>query len=50
MPAATLHTTVLDDLGTRITAGEIRPGDVIRLDEVQERYNVSSSKDRKSVV
>jgi len=49
VPAATLHTTVLDDLGTRITAGEIRPGDVIRLDEVQERYNVSRTVAREAM-
>ncbi|MGW2280038.1 FadR/GntR family transcriptional regulator [Streptomyces sp. NPDC001770] len=36
-----LHTHVLDALGLEITSGERRPGDVLRTDEIAQRFEVS---------
>ncbi|MEU9981443.1 FCD domain-containing protein [Streptomyces sp. NPDC050856] len=36
-----LHTRVLDTLGLAITAGEYRPGSVLRTDELAQRFEVS---------
>ncbi|WP_327366454.1 FadR/GntR family transcriptional regulator [Streptomyces sp. NBC_01217] len=36
-----LHTHVLDTLGLEIAAGEHRPGEVLRTDEVAQRFDVS---------
>ncbi|WP_405460773.1 FCD domain-containing protein [Streptomyces sp. NBC_00101] len=36
-----LHTQVLDALGLEITSGERRPGDVLRTDEIAQRFEVS---------
>ncbi|MFF2329358.1 MULTISPECIES: FadR/GntR family transcriptional regulator [unclassified Streptomyces] len=36
-----LHTYVLDTLGLEITAGEHRPGQVLRTDELAQRFDVS---------
>ncbi|MFS8096886.1 FCD domain-containing protein [Lentzea alba] len=36
-----LHHTVLDDLGRRIAAGELKPGEVLRIDELAESHGVS---------
>ncbi|RAS67120.1 GntR family transcriptional regulator [Lentzea atacamensis] len=36
-----LHQTVLDDLGRRIASGTLRPGEVLRIDELAESHGVS---------
>ncbi|QZN85821.1 FCD domain-containing protein [Cellulomonas sp. C5510] len=41
VPAAVLHSTVLDALGRRITAGELRTGDVLTLQELGAEFGVS---------
>lgn len=41
MPAAVLHSTVLDTLGRRITAGELRAGAVLTLQELGAEFGVS---------
>ncbi|MFE7622991.1 FadR/GntR family transcriptional regulator [Streptomyces sp. NPDC057509] len=40
-PAPGLHTHVLDTLGKEIAAGEHRPGQVLRTDELARRFDVS---------
>lgn len=40
-PSQGLHTHVLDALGLEITSGERRPGDVLRTDEIAQRFEVS---------
>ncbi|WP_121007784.1 FadR/GntR family transcriptional regulator [Saccharothrix australiensis] len=40
-PKPGLHQTLLDDLGKRITAGAIPPGEVLRIDALAEHHGVS---------
>jgi DNA-binding FadR family transcriptional regulator len=44
-----LHASVLDALGRQITAGELEPGAVLRIDQLDERYGVSRSVVREAV-
>src|SRR6476646_1267374 len=36
-----LHASVLDDLGRQVATGELAPGTVLRIDQLDERYGVS---------
>jgi len=44
-----LHASVLDDLGRQIVAGELAPGTVLRIDQLDERYGVSRSVVREAI-
>lgn len=44
-----LHASVLDDLGRQVASGELAPGTVIRIDQLDERYGVSRSVVREAV-
>ncbi|MGW2219009.1 FadR/GntR family transcriptional regulator, partial [Nonomuraea sp. NPDC001684] len=44
-----LHGQVLDAVGRSLVAGEIRAGQVLRLEDVQERYGVSRTVAREAV-
>jgi DNA-binding FadR family transcriptional regulator len=44
-----LHETVLDHLGTQICSGEIPSGDVLRIEELAQRYEVGRSVIREAV-
>ncbi|MGI5470511.1 FadR/GntR family transcriptional regulator [Streptomyces sp. CA-132043] len=44
-----LHARVLESLGPEITAGEHRPGSVLRTDELARRYDVSRTVIREAV-
>ncbi|MET8763755.1 FCD domain-containing protein [Lentzea sp. NPDC004782] len=44
-----LHETVLDHLGTRISSGEIPPGEVLRIEELAQHYEVGRSVIREAV-
>lgn len=44
-----LHETVLDHLGTLICSGEIPPGEVLRIEELAQRFEVGRSVIREAV-
>src|SRR6478735_3659482 len=44
-----LHASVLDDLGRQVATGELAPGTVLRIDQLDERYGVSRSVVREAV-
>ncbi|MFI9028515.1 FadR/GntR family transcriptional regulator [Streptomyces sp. NPDC053560] len=44
-----LHARVLESLGPEITAGEHRPGSILRTDELAQRYDVSRTVIREAV-
>jgi DNA-binding FadR family transcriptional regulator len=44
-----LHASVLDDLGRQVASGELAPGTVLRIDQLDERYGVSRSVVREAV-
>ncbi|MFB4282825.1 MULTISPECIES: FadR/GntR family transcriptional regulator [unclassified Nonomuraea] len=44
-----LHGQVVDGIGCSLAAGEIRAGEVLRLEDVQERYGVSRTVAREAV-
>ena len=44
-----LHETVLDHLGTQLTSGEIPAGEVLRIEELAQRYEVGRSVIREAV-
>lgn len=44
-----LHTHVLDDLGARIVSGDLAEGQVLTLDSIDTRYDVSRSVSREAV-
>lgn len=44
-----LHANVLDDLGARIVSGELAEGQVLTLDAIDTRYDVSRSVSREAV-
>ena len=44
-----LHASVLDALGRQVVSGELAPGTVLRIDQLDERYGVSRSVVREAV-
>ncbi|WP_374967988.1 FadR/GntR family transcriptional regulator [Terrabacter sp. BE26] len=44
-----LHASVLDDLGRQIVVGELEPGTVLRIDQLDEGYGVSRSVVREAI-
>ncbi|WP_214410251.1 FadR/GntR family transcriptional regulator [Sphaerisporangium fuscum] len=47
--SAGLHGTVLDRLGVLITSGELPPGHVLRIEQLEERFGVSRSVVREAI-
>jgi DNA-binding FadR family transcriptional regulator len=48
-PATGLHGSVLDRLGMLITSAELRPGEVLRIEQLEARFGVSRSVIREAV-
>ncbi|QKW35542.1 FadR family transcriptional regulator [Actinomadura sp. NAK00032] len=49
IPPAGLHGSVLDRLGMLITSGELGPGAVLRIEELESRFGVSRSVVREAI-
>lgn len=49
MPAQSLNQHVVETLGLAIVGGETAPGEIIRLDQIQERFSVSRTVARDAV-
>ncbi|MGO4596631.1 FadR/GntR family transcriptional regulator, partial [Terrabacter sp. 2RAF25] len=44
-----LHASVLDTLGRQVVSGDLAPGTVLRIDQLDERYGVSRSVVREAI-